>query len=99
MVAVCVFLLLLILLASGLSVAFALGFSGLVGIVMLSGVKGFVVIAKVMFDGMGSFVLVAVPLFILMSQIFLVGRIGTKLYDVAHVWVRQLPGGWPSPRS
>lgn len=93
MVAVSIFILLLLLLASGFPVAFALGFSGLVGIFVLSGFNGFVVISKVMYDGMGSFVLVAVPLFILMSQIFLVGRIGSKLYDVANVWVRQFPGG------
>lgn len=86
--------LLLLTLILGVPVAFALGFSASVGLVLLVG--GTASLNQVAFDSYGAlsdFVLVAVPLYILMAQILLAGGVGRDLFAVGDVWLRHLPGG------
>lgn len=44
-------------------------------------------------ESVNSFTLLAIPLFVIMSQILLVGKIGDSLFDAVNAWVRHLPGG------
>jgi C4-dicarboxylate transporter, DctM subunit len=84
-------LLLLIVLFAGLPVAFALGATSVLLIVVYD--LPMKIVANTIFTSLDSFVVLSVPLFVLMSSILLDGRIGDDLFDVMNVWVRHLPGG------
>ncbi len=83
--------LLLIILFMGLPVAFSLGSTSVVLILLYD--LPTKIVGSTMFSGMESFTLLAIPLFILMSQILLDGRVGDDLFEVMNAWVRHLPGG------
>jgi C4-dicarboxylate transporter DctM subunit len=85
-----IFLLLLILFI-GLPVAFSLGTTSLLLVLMYD--LPMKVVGSSVFTALDSFVVLAIPLYVLMSQVLLDGRIGDDLFDVANVWVRHLPGG------
>ncbi|ORE98906.1 TRAP transporter large permease [Aurantimonas sp. 22II-16-19i] len=82
---------LLLLLFSGLPVAFAL--AGL-GTVMLF-LKGLplVMVAQNLHGAIDNFILLSVPLFLLMSNILLKGGVGKDLFDALQSWVGHWPGG------
>ncbi|MBQ2134566.1 MAG: TRAP transporter large permease subunit, partial [Phascolarctobacterium sp.] len=87
-------LLLLILLASGLPVAFSLGLGGVAGMVLFMGGDGALAQLPIIgYKSLDDFVLTAVPMYILMSQILLTGKVGNDLFGLAHKWLRHLPGG------
>ena len=79
------------LLALGTSVAFAMGIAAVFGM-WLTG-DSLAAVPKVFFETFAIYELLAVPLFVLMSQILLVGKIGEHLFTVINTWVRHLPGG------
>lgn len=86
--------LLLVLLFSGLPVAFALGLSGVVGMVLFLGGEGALAQLPILgYKSLDDFVLTAVPMYILMSQILLTGKVGNDLFELANKWLRHLPGG------
>ena len=87
-------ILLLVLLFSGLPVAFALGVSGIVGMVLFLGGEGALAQLPIIgYKSLDDFVLTAVPMYILMSQILLTGKVGNDLFELANKWLRHLPGG------
>ena len=87
-------ILLLILLFSGLPVAFALGLSGIAGITMYLGGDGAMAQLPIIgYKSLDDFVLAAIPMYVLMSQILLVGKVGNDLFELANKWLRHLPGG------
>ncbi len=83
--------LLIVVLFTGLPVAFSLGSTSVL-LILLNGLPAKIV-GSTMFSGLESFTLLSIPLFILMSQILLDGRVGDDLFDVMNAWVRHLPGG------
>lgn len=86
--------LLLVLLALGMPIAFALAMTAAAGLFFLQG--GAQALYQVPWQGynMGrEFVLVAIPLFIYMAQILSNGGVGRDLFDIASKWLRHLPGG------
>jgi C4-dicarboxylate transporter DctM subunit len=83
--------LLLLVLFLGLPVAFALGSTSVMLILLYD--LPLKIIGTTLFSSLDSFVLLAIPLFVLMSQILLDGRIGDDLFEVMNAWVRHLPGG------
>lgn len=86
--------LLLVLLFSGLPVAFALGLSGVTGMVLFLGGEGALAQLPIIgYKSLDDFVLTAVPMYILMSQILLTGKVGNDLFELANKWLRHLPGG------
>lgn len=86
--------LLLILLFSGLPVAFALGLSGVAGMILFLGGDGALAQLPIIgYKSLDDFVLTAVPMYILMSQILLTGKVGNDLFELANKWLRHLPGG------
>lgn len=86
--------LLLLLLFSGLPVAFALGLSGVVGMILFLGGEGALAQLPIIgYKSLDDFVLTAVPMYILMSQILLTGKVGNDLFELANKWLRHLPGG------
>ena len=83
--------LLLVVLFTGLPVAFSLGSTSVL-LIFLNNLP-VKIVGSTMLSGLESFTLLAVPLFILMSQILLDGRVGDDLFEVMNAWVRHLPGG------
>ncbi len=86
--------LLLILLALGLPVAFSLGMGGVAGMLAFMGGDGALAQLPIIgYKSLDDFVLTAVPMYILMSQILLTGKVGNNLFELANKWLRHLPGG------
>ena len=86
---------LLVLLAVGLPVGFALGSGGLVGMLLFMGAGEGTLnqIPLLAYKSLDDFVLCAVPLYVLMSQILLEGKVGDDLFELGNKWLRHLPGG------
>ena len=86
--------LLLVLLAIGLPVAFSLGLGGVAGMLAFMGGEGALAQLPIIgYKSLDDFVLTAVPMYILMSQILLTGKVGNNLFELANKWLRHLPGG------
>lgn len=86
--------LLLVMLAMGLPVAFSLGMGGVAGMLAFMGGDGALAQLPIIgYKALDDFVLTAVPMYILMSQILLTGKVGNNLFELANKWLRHLPGG------
>ncbi|MEW9674846.1 TRAP transporter large permease subunit [Lentibacillus sp. L22] len=86
--------LLLIFLIFGMPIAFALGVSGSIGLILNSGWEAFFgVIKTAPYDSIESFVLSAIPMFILMAAIMTVSDLTKDLFYTANKWLGNLPGG------
>ncbi|BCJ86920.1 TRAP transporter large permease [Effusibacillus dendaii] len=72
-------------------IAFALGITSLVGLLLSD--TDLVVIAQKSFSGIDSFTLVAIPLFVLAGEIMTVGGISKRLVNFAELLVGHLPAG------
>ena len=86
-----VVLLLIGVLFLGLPVAFSLGSTSLLLILLFD--LPMKIVGATIFTSLDSFVILSIPLFVLMSQVLLDGRIGDDLFEVMNAWVRHLPGG------
>ncbi len=75
----------------GLPVAFSLGSTSLLLILLFD--LPMKIVGATIFTSLDSFVILSIPLFVLMSQVLLDGRIGDDLFEVMNAWVRHLPGG------
>jgi tripartite ATP-independent transporter DctM subunit len=87
-------ILLLILLFIGLPVGmtmFAVGFLGYAFLLNWQGAIG--ILRTVFFSSASSYSLSVIPLFVLMGQFVYHSGVSGKLYDTAHKWLGQLPGG------
>jgi tripartite ATP-independent transporter DctM subunit len=83
----------LILLLSGMPVAFALGSVSVVfmlGFMPPSNIAG---LAETLYQGMDNFTLLAIPLFILMGDAIGKTRAASDLYESVYRWLYRLPGG------
>lgn len=87
-----VIILFLFLLFLGMPIAFNLGISALVGIVLMGTIPP-ITIAQRMFTGLTSFILLAIPLFILAANLMNRGKISEQLIKVAIAVVGHLRGG------
>lgn len=86
-----VVLVLLILLFSGLPVAFALAGLG-TAMLMIKGLP-LIMVAQNLHGAIDNFILLSVPLFLLMSNILLKGGVGRDLFEAVQSWVGHWPGG------
>lgn len=86
---------LLVMLALGLPVAFALWLTGLAAVAIFK-VTSFTQIAQSMFSGLDSFVLLAIPFFILAGNIMLRSGFAKYLFDLMQTLVGSVSG---EPRS
>ncbi len=91
MTVVFILIALILLLFSGIPVAFALGGLGLALIIL--GDMSPVMIPQGLYSVVDNFVLLAIPLFLLMSNVLLKGGIGTDLFNAIQSWVGHWPGG------
>ena len=91
MIAGLLIFLLLLLLSLGTPVAFALGATAILGLVVTSDQLS--IVPSIFYETFNLYELIAVPLFVLMGQILLYGRVGECLFSVINRWVRHWPGG------
>lgn len=86
--------LMLVLLACGLPVGFALGVSGSIGLYFLGSEQLlFGILVGTPLSAVSTFELVTVPMFILMAQFMTVSGITDDMFDTAAKWVGRMPGG------
>ncbi len=84
----------IILLSSGVPIAFSIGISGILTmLVTIDSLPAVTTFAQRMATGLDSFALLAIPFFILAGNIMNSGGIALKLIDFARVLVGKIPGG------
>ncbi len=87
-------IILFLLLAAGMPVAFAMGLVGLAGWCYLAGVDAAYGQLETTPFGVGSeYILSVVPLFLLMGQFAFHSGLSQELYDTSYKWLGQYPGG------
>ncbi|MFC4557921.1 TRAP transporter large permease [Virgibacillus kekensis] len=87
-------LLLALFLIFGMPVAFAIGISGSVGLILAGGWDSFTgILLTAPYASVKSFLLSAIPMFILMASFMTVSGIMKDLINAAYKWLGRLPGG------
>ncbi len=85
---------LLVLLAIGVPIAFAMAAVGVAGIWVLEGASAAMAhVALVSWSEGQSFVLVTIPLFVLMGQLVFHTGLAADLYTSVYKWIGRVPGG------
>jgi C4-dicarboxylate transporter DctM subunit len=84
---------LIILLMIGMPVAFALGITALIFLVIQDGTGAFVVIAETLFASLDEFALLSIPMFLVMGSAIAASRAGADLYEAIDRWLYRVPGG------
>ncbi|MEO7402459.1 MAG: TRAP transporter large permease subunit, partial [Burkholderiales bacterium] len=88
------FVVLLVLIAVRVPIAFALTLVGLGGLAFLSGTEAtFALLASQMYSSVANNTLSAVPLFLLMGYFAFHAGLTRACFDTARVWLAGLPGG------
>ena len=82
-----------LILLTGLPLAFATGAVAVFFAVVLFGWPGLTLIVGRVFTLMGNYVLVSVPLFIFMACVLERAGIAEAIFRAAHVWSGRMPGG------
>jgi C4-dicarboxylate transporter DctM subunit len=83
----------LILLFSGMPVAFALGSVSVAFMLVFMPAANIQGLADTMYQGMNNFTLLAIPLFLLMGEAIGRTRAASDLYETVYRWLYKLPGG------
>ena len=83
----------LIMLVSGIPVAFGLGAVSIVFLLIFQGIDSFHVVAETFWSGLDDFTLVAIPMFVMMGAAIGSSPAGKDLYEALDRWLYRLPGG------
>jgi C4-dicarboxylate transporter, DctM subunit len=86
-------LILLTMMALGVPVAFALGLTAMISVVLFLSPAQFGYFADFVFSSLNNFSLLAIPLFVLMGAIFGQSKASRDLLEAAQVWIGRLLGG------
>lgn len=87
-------LLMLLLLAVGMPVAFAMGITGVLGITLIGGWDSVLgILGTSPYRSAASYTLTTVPLFILMASFITNANITRDVFQLAYRWLGHLPGG------
>ncbi|MEX1035799.1 MAG: TRAP transporter large permease [Sneathiella sp.] len=81
------------LLATGIPVAFGLGFVSFVFLILFEGFGSLSVVAETFFAGIGEFTLVSIPMFIVMGAAVASSPAGKDLFEALDRWLTRVPGG------
>jgi tripartite ATP-independent transporter DctM subunit len=84
---------LILLLLSGMPVAFALGFTAILFLLIYDGIGAFEVVADTLFASLDEFALLSIPMFLLMGAAIAASRAGADLYEALDRWLYKVPGG------
>src|SRR6185312_5575543 len=83
----------LVMLVSGIPVAFGLGAVSIVFLLIFQGIDSFHVVAETFWSGLDDFTLVAIPMFVMMGAAIGSSPAGKDLYEALDRWLYRLPGG------
>jgi tripartite ATP-independent transporter DctM subunit len=83
----------IIVLATGIPVAFGLGLVAIIFLTIFEGQGTLDVLADTFFEGLAEFSLVSIPMFIVMGVAIAVSPAGKDLYEVLDRWLHRVPGG------
>ena len=92
-IAVIVAVFTLVVLFSGIPIAFGLSFVSIALLVAFEGLQMLDVFAETFYAGLNSFVLLSIPMFILMGMAVANSPAGKDLYTGLDRWLWRLPGG------
>nr|WP_319491452.1 TRAP transporter large permease [uncultured Desulfobacter sp.] len=81
----------LLLVVIGVPIGFALGLSGVLGLVMMD--VNFLMFAQTLIGGIDNFALLAIPFFVILGSILSKSRISQSLIELADELIGFLPGG------
>lgn len=84
---------LLILLATGMPIAFALGLVSVSALFFTEGLGSLDIVGEKFFTGLAEFGLVSIPMFILMGAAVASSPAGRDLYEALDRWLNRVPGG------
>jgi len=88
------FLALIVVLAAGVQIAFAMALVGTAGLLLTSGVKITCASLELLpLSSVSSYSMVVIPLFVLMGDFAAKAGITRELYDTGYKWFGRLPGG------
>src|SRR6185312_14339406 len=83
----------LLMLLSGIPVAFGLGAISIVFLLLFHGFDSMHVVAETFWSGLDDFTLVAIPMFVMMGAAIGSSPAGKDLYEALDRWLYRLPGG------
>jgi C4-dicarboxylate transporter, DctM subunit len=83
----------IILLASGVPIAFGLGFVSIFFLVVFEGFDSVSFLGEQFFSSLTDFTLVAIPMFIVMGAAIASSPAGRDLYAALERWLNRVPGG------
>jgi tripartite ATP-independent transporter DctM subunit len=83
----------LLVLLSGVPVAFGLGAISIVFLLFFQGFDAMRVVAETFYAGLDEFTLVAIPMFVMMGAAIGSSPAGKDLYEALDRWLYRLPGG------
>lgn len=83
----------IVVLASGIPVAFGLGLVAISFLVIFDGIDSLDVLADTFFAGIAEFSLVSIPMFIVMGAAVASSPAGKDLYEALDRWLHRVPGG------
>jgi tripartite ATP-independent transporter DctM subunit len=94
MLAAIILTLLLLMLAGGVPVGFALAIAGVAGLLAFGG-PGLVagILSTTPLSTVNSYELISIPMFILMAEFVILSGIADHLFKAAATWVGRMPGG------
>ena len=87
-----IFAVALILLATGMPIAFALGSTALIFMLWTDGFSAVMYMADTVFSGLDDFTLASIPMFIIMGAAVASSRAGSDLYEALNRWLYKVPG-------
>jgi C4-dicarboxylate transporter DctM subunit len=82
----------ILVLATGIPIAFGLGIVALLFLVTLEGWSSLDFLAETLFAGLEDFTLVSIPMFIIMGAAVASSRAGGDLYEALNRWLNRVPG-------
>jgi C4-dicarboxylate transporter, DctM subunit len=92
-IALLLFIVTLVVLASGVPIAFGLGFVAVVFLYFFEGSSSIFGISEMMYESLSEFALIAIPMFILMGTAVSSSPTGRDLYKALDSWLYRIPGG------
>ncbi len=83
----------LLMLMSGIPVAFGLGAVAVIFLLFFHGIDSMHVVAETYWSGLDEFTLVAIPMFVMMGAAIGSSPAGKDLYEALDRWLYRVPGG------
>ncbi|MEH6442616.1 MAG: TRAP transporter large permease [Oceanospirillaceae bacterium] len=84
---------LILLLLSGMPVAFSLGVTAVIFLLIEDGFGALDVVAETLFASLDEFALLSIPMFLVMGSAIASSRAGADLYEALDRWLYKVPGG------